>query len=92
MKLPNLQNTDKTLWAIYISMIVVAVIALFSASSMLVYKDHSVLGPVGQQILFIVAGVVGFSDTISTVVHYPYRRICTAIAFRDISMVSIGAA
>ncbi len=58
MKLPNLQNTDKTLWAIYISMIVVAVIALFSASSMLVYKDHSVLGPVGQQILFIVAGVV----------------------------------
>lgn len=58
MKLPNLQNTDKTLWAIYISMIVVAIIALFSASSMLVYKDHSVLGPVGQQILFIVAGVV----------------------------------
>ena len=57
MKLPNLQNTDKTLWAIYISMIVVAVIALFSASSMLVYHDHSVLGPVGQQILFIVAGV-----------------------------------
>lgn len=58
MKLPNLQNTDKTLWAIYISMIVVAIIALFSASSMLVYKDNSVLGPVGQQILFIVAGVV----------------------------------
>lgn len=58
MKLPNLQNTDKTLWAIYISMIVVAIIALFSASSMLVYQHHSVLGPVGQQILFIVAGVV----------------------------------
>ena len=58
MKLPNLQNTDKTLWAIYISMIVVAIIALFSASSMLVYKDNSVLGPVGEQILFIVAGVV----------------------------------
>ena len=58
MKLPNLQNTDKTLWAIYISMIVVAIIALFSASSMLVYKDHSVLGPVGQQILFMVGGVV----------------------------------
>ena len=58
MKLPNLQNTDKTLWAIYISMIVVAIIALFSASSMLVYQHHSVLGPVGEQILFIVAGVV----------------------------------
>lgn len=58
MKLPNLQNTDKTLWAIYISMIVVAVIALFSASSMLVYHDHSVLGPVGQQIVFIVLGLI----------------------------------
>lgn len=58
MKLPNLQNTDKTLWAIYISMIVVAIIALFSASSMLVYQHHSVLGPVGQQILFMVGGVV----------------------------------
>lgn len=57
MKLPNLQNTDKGLWAIYISMIVVAVIALFSASSMLVYQKHSVLGPVGQQIVFIALGV-----------------------------------
>lgn len=54
----NLQNIDKTFWALYITLIVIAVIALFSASSTLVYMHHSALGPIGQQMFFIVLGVI----------------------------------
>lgn len=54
---PNLQNIDKTFWWLYLTLIVVAVIALFSASSTLVYMHHSALGPIGQQMFFIVLGI-----------------------------------
>ena len=57
MKL-NLKNIDKTLWIIYGLLIIVAIIALFSASSTLVYQRGSVLGPIGSQMLFIALGVV----------------------------------
>ena len=57
MKL-NLTNIDKTFWGLFIALIVVAVIALFSASSTLVYHNHSVLGPIGQQMFFIVLGLI----------------------------------
>lgn len=57
MKL-NLKNIDKTYWVIYLFLIVAAVIALFSASSTLVYSNHSALGPIGQQIFFLVLGVI----------------------------------
>ena len=56
MKL-NLQNIDRTFWGLFIALIVVAIIALFSASSTLVYMHNSALGPIGQQMLFIVLGV-----------------------------------
>ena len=56
MKL-NLKNTDKTFWVIFLLLIVTAVIALFSASSTLVYSNHSVLGPIGQQIIYILLGI-----------------------------------
>lgn len=56
MKL-NLKNTDKTFWVIFLLLIVTAVIALFSASSTLVYSNHSVLGPIGQQIIYIILGI-----------------------------------
>ena len=49
---------DKTFWGLFFALIVVSVIALFSAGSTLVYERHSVLGPIGQQILFITIGVV----------------------------------
>ena len=58
MTKPNLQNIDRTFWGLYIALIVVAVIALFSASSTLVYMHHSALGPIGQQMFFIVMGVI----------------------------------
>ena len=54
----NLQHIDRTFWGLYIALIVVAVIALFSASSTLVYMHHSALGPIGQQMFFIVMGVI----------------------------------
>lgn len=53
----NLKNIDRTFWVIFLALIVVAVIALFSASSTLVYSNHSALGPIGQQIFFIVLGL-----------------------------------
>jgi len=57
MKL-NLTNIDKTFWSLFLLLIVVAIIALFSASSTLVYMHHSALGPIGQQMFFILLGVI----------------------------------
>ena len=57
MKL-NIKNIDKTFWIIYGALIIVAIIALFSASSTLVYQRGSVLGPIGSQMLFIALGLV----------------------------------
>lgn len=56
MKL-NLNNIDRTFWGLFIMLIAVAIIALFSASSTLVYSHHSALGPIGQQMFFIILGV-----------------------------------
>ena len=53
----NFKNIDATFWVIFLALIVVAVIALFSASSTLVYSNHSVLGPIGQQMVFIFLGI-----------------------------------
>lgn len=58
MKKLNLSNIDRTFWGLFIMLIVVAIIALFSASSTLVYMHHSALGPIGQQMFFIVLGVM----------------------------------
>ena len=53
----NLKNIDRTFWGLFIALIIVAIIALFSASSTLVYMHHSALGPIGQQMLFLLVGV-----------------------------------
>ena len=57
MKL-KLEHIDRTFWGLFIALIVVAIIALFSASSTLVYMHHSALGPIGQQMFYIVLGVI----------------------------------
>ena len=54
---PDLTNIDRTFWGLFIALIVVAIIALFSASSTLVYQSHSALGPIGSQMFFILVGV-----------------------------------
>ena len=56
MKL-NFNNIDRTFWVIFLALIGVAIIALFSASSTLVYMHHSALGPIGQQMLYLAMGV-----------------------------------
>lgn len=47
---------DRTYWILFISLIVVAIIAFFSASSSLAYKDGA-LAPIGRQMLFLLVGV-----------------------------------
>ena len=54
----DLKNIDRTFWWLFILLIGVAIIALFSASSTLVYQRGSVLGPIGSQMAFIVLGVI----------------------------------
>lgn len=57
MKLPNLQYIDRTFWVLLFSLCAVAILALFSASSSLVYMRGSILGPVGSQMFYLVIGV-----------------------------------
>ena len=58
MKKFDLTYIDRTFWGLFLILIVVAIIALFSASSTLVYMHHSALGPIGQQMFFIVLGII----------------------------------
>jgi cell division protein FtsW len=53
----RLEHIDRTFWGLFAALIVVAIIALFSASSTLVYQNQSVMGPIGQQIFYILLGV-----------------------------------
>ena len=54
----KLDYIDRTFWGMFIALILVAIIALFSASSTLVYQRGSVLGPIGSQMAFIVMGII----------------------------------
>ncbi len=54
----SFNNIDKSFWALFLILIVMAVIALFSASSTLVYSRGSVLGPIGSQMLFLLLGII----------------------------------
>ncbi len=47
---------DRTYWVLLIALIIVAIIAFFSASSSLAYKDGA-LAPIGRQMLFLLVGV-----------------------------------
>jgi len=52
------QYIDKAFWVLFIILIVVAIIALFSAGSTLAYESTgSTLGPIFKQIVFIALGV-----------------------------------
>ncbi|MGM9825168.1 MAG: FtsW/RodA/SpoVE family cell cycle protein [Paludibacteraceae bacterium] len=56
-RLTNL-HIDRTFWVLYLVLVALAVITLFSASSTLVYATKgSVLGPIGGQMLFIALGI-----------------------------------
>lgn len=49
---------DKVYWLLFVTIIIVAVLALFSASSALAFENNgSPLAPIAEQILFIIVGV-----------------------------------
>ena len=54
----EMQYVDRTYWILFISLILMATIALFSASSFFVFQEgNSTLGPIFSQMLFIAIGV-----------------------------------
>ena len=57
MKRFDLKYIDKTYWVLFLTLVVVAIIALFSAGSTLVYERNSVLGPVLSQMIFLFLGI-----------------------------------
>lgn len=52
----RLRYADKTYWLLFGALIIVSIIALFSASSSLAFKQDNALEPVMQHILFLVVG------------------------------------
>lgn len=55
----QLTYVDRVYWVLFGMLIIVAILALFSASSKLTYENGgSTLGPVFEQMLFIIVGVV----------------------------------
>ena len=55
----QLSYVDKVYWVLFGSLIIVAILALFSASSTLAFeKGSSTLGPIMEQMLFITVGVI----------------------------------
>ena len=55
----QIKYIDRTYWVLFFALIIVAIIALFSASSTLAFQSDggSVLGPIMSQIVFIIAGI-----------------------------------
>lgn len=54
----QMQYVDRTYWILFFTLILVAIIALFSASSFFVFQEgSSTLGPILSQMLFIAVGV-----------------------------------
>jgi cell division protein FtsW len=54
----QMQYIDRTYWILFIALILVAIIALFSASSFFVFQEgNSTSGPILSQMLFIAVGV-----------------------------------
>lgn len=54
----SLRYIDKTFWVLFALLILAAFIALFSASSTLIYKSATTIGPVARHFGYIVAGVI----------------------------------
>ena len=52
----RLRYADKTYWILFGALMIVSIIALFSASSSLAFKQDSALEPVMKHILFLALG------------------------------------
>ncbi len=69
---------DRTFWVLYFMLIGVAALALFSASSYLVFKEDntSIIGPLGRQVCFLLAGCV-----LAYLTQFAPNRAVTAIGY-----------
>lgn len=55
----QLSYVDKVYWVLFVFLIIVAILALFSASSTLAFeKNSSTLGPIMEQMIFVAIGVM----------------------------------
>jgi len=69
---------DRTFWVLFFMLIGVAALALFSASSYLVFKEDntSIIGPLGRQVCFLLAGCV-----LAYLTQFAPNRAVTAIGY-----------
>lgn len=77
-------HIDRVYWLMFGMLIIVATLAMFSASSTLAFSEGSTLGPILNQLLFLCAGVV-----VAFIVQFipsHYIRMCGYIGL----IVSIG--
>ncbi len=79
---------DRTFWVLYFMLLAVAVVALFSATSSLVFDDgNTILGPVGRQMIFLTLGcvlayAVQFAPTrLVTLLGYPLFAVALILVY-----------
>lgn len=71
----QMKYVDHTYWVLFFLLIIVAIIALFSASSALAFKEgNSVLTPIGSQFAFILIGLA-----LAFIIQFFPSRIITAL-------------
>ena len=71
----QMKYVDRTYWVLFFLLIIVAIIALFSASSALAFKEgNSVLTPIGSQFAFILIGLA-----LAFIIQFFPSRIITAL-------------
>lgn len=92
----QMQYIDRTYWVLFISLIIVAIIALFSASSTLAFKsESSVLMPIGSQFIFIVVGitlafVLQFIPSKAISIIFGYITLGFAFVFLLLTFTDLG--
>lgn len=71
----QMKYVDRTYWVLFFLLVIVAIIALFSASSALAFKEgNSVLTPIGSQFAFILIGLA-----LAFIIQFFPSRIITAL-------------
>ena len=92
----QMQYVDRTYWVLFISLVLLAIVALFSASSTLAFKEEgSVLIPIGSQFLFILIGlalafVIQFFPSKAITAIFGYVLLGFAIVFLLLTFTKLG--
>ena len=92
----QMQYVDRTYWVLFISLVLLAIVALFSASSTLAFKEEgSVLIPIGSQFLFILTGlalafVIQFFPSKAITAIFGYVLLGFAIVFLLLTFTKLG--